>query len=61
MSELDELAAVAAADAIRRRAEVELQAAVAGARASRVSWVAIGKALGITKQTAWEKFTPYAR
>lgn len=52
----DELAAVAAASVIRRHADGELRAAVLAARSARVSWEAIGAALGVTKQTAWERY-----
>jgi hypothetical protein len=54
------LEAVAAAQGRRIAAERELRDAVDRARAERESWERIGQALGVTKQTAWEKFGPYA-
>jgi len=38
------------------RTERELREAVAAARGVGATWKAIGKALGVTEQSAWERF-----
>ncbi len=38
------------------RTEKELREAVAAARAVGATWKSIGKALGVTEQSAWERF-----
>jgi hypothetical protein len=40
----------------REQAERDLRAAVAVARAAGHSWELIGEALGVTRQSAWERF-----
>src|SRR5690348_5602666 len=35
----------------------QLQAAVEGLRGREVSWAEIGKALGVSRQSAWERFS----
>lgn len=39
-----------------RRTEQELREAVAAARAAGVSWTDLGKALGVSRQAATERF-----
>jgi hypothetical protein len=41
---------------LARNADDMLAEAVAQARAEGQSWAAIGEALGVTRQTAWERF-----
>ena len=53
-----ELEALEALNVLSADVELQLQAAVAGYRAgpARASWDDIGRALGITRQSAWERF-----
>lgn len=54
----DDLANV---DARRRALEREIFVCVSAARAAGVPWSMIGAALGITKQSAQQRFTPRER
>jgi len=47
------------ADVGRRQTavEVELRESVAAARREGASWTDIGKALGITRQSSWKRFS----
>jgi biotin operon repressor len=40
----------------RARAQLSLEEAITGARGAGVSWERIGRALGMSKQGAWEQF-----
>jgi len=51
---LDRLPRVAAVGA---QTETSLQQLVATLRERRVTWARIGAALGITRQSAWERFS----
>lgn len=42
----------------REELDQEERLAVLAARTARISWAAIGEALGVTRQTAWERFSP---
>ena len=60
----DALAALEAVTLARARlaeAEADLRDAVEDARNAGASWERVGVALGVTKQTAWEKFGPCYR
>ena len=54
----DALEAVTEADRAYVAARDHLDAAVAAARANGASWQQIGRALGITRQWAWQRFGP---
>ncbi len=43
--------------AVSRQVEGELAEAVAEARARGITWTRIGAALGMTRQSAWERFS----
>jgi hypothetical protein len=49
-------ARIAALDALRALAEAHLQAEVNAARRHAVTWAAIGGALGVTRQAAFQRF-----
>jgi ATP-dependent protease Clp ATPase subunit len=50
------LASLAACDAAVDTAREHLQHRVDQLRASQMSWEVIGKALGVSRQAAWERF-----
>lgn len=50
------LEVVAGLAARARRADASLREAIASARDQGRSWEDIGRALGVTKQTAWQKY-----
>lgn len=52
LAHLPEIAAVAS------QVEERLTAWVGTARQRRISWARIGAALGMTRQSAWERFQP---
>lgn len=52
----DELVLLAAASQARDEADRALLEAVRAARRGGATWHQIGEVLGVTKQTAWERF-----
>lgn len=57
MSEEQLLAAVKASEASVEALRSLLQAQVEALRKREVSWAAIGQALGVSRQAAWERFS----
>jgi hypothetical protein len=57
MSDAALLGALRSADAAVAGARTVLQAQVDALRQRKVSWEAIGRALGISRQAAWERFS----
>lgn len=57
MSEEQLLAAVQASEASAEALRSLLQAQVEALRKREVSWAAIGQALGVSRQAAWERFS----
>jgi hypothetical protein len=57
LSDDDLLATLPRVAAVSRQAEGELAQAVAEARARGITWTRIGGALGMTRQSAWERFS----
>jgi ATP-dependent protease Clp ATPase subunit len=56
MADDDVVASLAACDAAVDAARDVLQRRVDRLRAAEVSWEVIGKALGVSRQAAWERF-----
>jgi hypothetical protein len=56
MSDEEILRALPRIDAVGTQVELGLRRRVADLRARGVSWARIGAALGITRQSAWERF-----
>ena len=56
LAELTALAPISEWDRKLRQARAELDQAVAAARIAGQSWEAIGRALGVTRQGAWERY-----
>ena len=57
LSDDDLLATLPRVAAVSRQVEGELAEAVAEARARGITWTRIGGALGMTRQSAWERFS----
>lgn len=57
MSEAQLLAAVQASEASAEALRSLLQAQIEALRKRNVSWAAIGQALGVSRQAAWERFS----
>lgn len=57
LSDDELLATLPRVAAASRQVESELAAAVAEARARGITWTRIGGALGMTRQSAWERFS----
>jgi hypothetical protein len=57
LSDDELLATLPRVAAVSRQAEGEMAAAVAEARARGITWTRIGGALGMTRQSAWERFS----
>ncbi len=56
LAELNALAPITEWDRKLRQARAELDQAVAAARRDGQSWEAIGQALGVTRQGAWDRY-----
>ncbi len=56
VADLRTLGPVAHWNAQVRSATAELERAIAGARSAGQSWEAIGRSLGVTRQSAWERY-----
>lgn len=50
------LAALENINSKAQQAESDIRGAVKAAREAHASWAEIGKALGVTRQAAWEKY-----
>jgi hypothetical protein len=57
MTEAELLAALKAAESAVEGARAVLQAQIDELRRRKTSWEAIGKALGMSRQAAWERFS----
>ena len=57
LSDDELLATLPRVAAVSRQVEGELAAAVAELRARGITWTRIGAALGMTRQSAWERFS----
>ena len=57
LSDDELLATLPRVAAVSRQVEGELAAAVAEARSRGITWTRIGGALGMTRQSAWERFS----
>ena len=57
LSDDELLATLPRVAAVSRQVEGELAAAVAESRARGITWTRIGGALGMTRQSAWERFS----
>jgi uncharacterized Zn finger protein len=56
-SEADEIERMVALHRSREQVDREVASVVRGLRARGVTWTRIGEALGMTRQSAWEKYS----
>ncbi len=56
-TEADEIERMVALHKSREQVDREVAATVRGLRARGVTWTRIGEALGMTRQSAWEKYS----